>query len=500
MSVADSIPSLTSGRRLAKSTIWNLLGQLLPMPVGLIAVPPLIRALGVDRFGMLSLAWVIVGYFSLFDLGLGRALTKLVADKLGGKDEHTIAPLVWTSLFLLLLLGVVGGVIGLALSPWLVYSALKVPPALQAEALRSFQLLAVSIPIVTVTSGLRGILEALQRFRVLSFIRIPSSIFSFAGPLLVLPFSHRLVPVVALLLAGRLLAALAHVVACLGALPALAHSPVWQREFVNPLLRFGGWMTVSNIVGPLMVYADRFMIGAVLSVSAVAYYTTPFDLVFRLTFIPQGVAGVLFPAFATSLAGNPERTSLLVSRGVKYIYLAMAPIILITIAFAPEGLALWLGPSFAAHSAPVLRWLAVGVFLNSVACVPFALIQSAGRPSLTAKLHLFELPLYLVFVWFFASWKGIEGVALAWTARVLVDTVLLFFFARRLLQQPARGFLLKLAAAMSASLLLCYVTTVPAGLAGKTALTLMALLVLLLGAFLRMAPDERRLIGRLRGA
>ena len=498
MSVADSIPSLTSGRRLAKSTIWNLLGQLLPMPVGLIAVPLLIRALGIDRFGLLSLAWVIVGYFSLFDLGLGRALTKLVADKLGARDEDSIAPLIWTSLGLMLLLGLVGGAISLELSPWLVYSALNVPAAIQPEALRSFQLLAISIPIVTLTSGLRGILEALQRFRILSIIRVPSSIFSFAGPLLVLPFSHSLVPVVFLLVVGRLLGALAHFLACVRAIPALRHSPQLQGKVVRPLLRFGGWMTMSNVISPLMVYADRFMIGAVLTVSAVAYYTTPFDLVFRLAFIPTGVAGVLFPAFATSLADNPERTALLVSRGVKYIFLAMAPIILVTVAFAPEGLALWLGPSFAAQSAPVLRWLAAGVLLNAVACVPFALIQSAGRPSLTAKLHILELPVYLPLVWFLARWKGIEGVAMAWTARVLLDTVLLFFFARKV-APPAPRFMVRLTAAMAAGLLMCYAVTFPAALLGKTIFCVVILLAFLLAAFVGMAPDERRLLQKLRG-
>jgi len=98
---------------------------------------------------------------------MGRALTKLVADKIGSNDEASIPPLVWTSLFLMLALGVIGGLITLAISPWLVHTALKVPTALQHETLLSFQLLAASIPLVTVTSGLRGILEAQQRFRIL---------------------------------------------------------------------------------------------------------------------------------------------------------------------------------------------------------------------------------------------------------------------------------------------------------------------------------------------
>src|SRR6266852_9939616 len=118
-------PNLTSGRLLARNTIWNLLGLISPLAVGLVAVPTLIRAMGVTRFGVLSLAWVVIGYFSLFDLGIGRAMTKLIADKLGANEEHSIPPLAWTALLLMFLLGVLGGLATFAMSPWLVHRALK---------------------------------------------------------------------------------------------------------------------------------------------------------------------------------------------------------------------------------------------------------------------------------------------------------------------------------------------------------------------------------------
>jgi O-antigen/teichoic acid export membrane protein len=491
------LSNLTSGRLLARNTIWNLLGQLLPMAVGVVAIPPLVRSLGVDRFGVLSLAWIVIGYFSLFDLGMGRALTKLVADKIGSNDEDSIPPLVWTSLYLMLALGVIGSIVMLGIAPWLALRALKVPLALQLETLRSFQLLAVSIPLVTVTSGLRGILEAQQRFRVLNFIRIPTSIFSFAGPLVVIPFSHSLIPVIVVLMLGRILGALAHLLACFHAMPALRHNIAMHRSVVAPLIKFGGWMTVSNVIGPFMVYADRFLIGGLLSVSAVAYYTTPFDLVGRLSFIPAAVTGVLFPAFAASLASNRERAALLSARGVKYIFLAMFPIILVIVALAPEGLRLWLGPVFASHSHSVLRWLAIGFFINALACVPFSLLQSAGRPSLTAKLHMLELPLYVVALWVLTRRLGIEGAAIAFTARVVLDTVLLFFFADRMLRHQPR-FMAKLAASLAASLVVLAAATLPPTVMERAAFCLVALLAFGLAALMGMAPDERDLVQRLR--
>ena len=495
ISAREVISVLTSGRLLARNTIWNLLGQLLPMAVGLLAIPPLVCELGVDRFGVLSLAWVVIGYFSLFDLGIGRALTKLVADKIGANDDATIPPLVWTSLFLMLLMGVVGCVITLAIAPWLVFTALKVPTTLQHETMHGFQLLAASIPLVTITSGLRGILEAQQRFRVLNFIRVPTSIFSFAGPLMVLPFSHSLVPVIIVLIVGRVLSGIAHLLACFHAMPDLRHHMTLHRGAVGPLVRFGGWMTVSNVVSPLMVYADRFLIGGLLPVSAVAYYTTPFDLVFRLQFIPVAVAGVLFPAFATSLASNPDRTALLVSRGIKYIFLVMFPVILIMVTFAPDGLRLWLGSAFAFHSQPVFRWIAAGTLINSVACIPFSLIQSAGQPRITATIHWFEAPLYLAAVWVLTKRLGIEGAAIAFTGRIAVDTVLMFIFADRMLQHRSK-LLMRLTVVMTAALLVLAGTTLLRTVIERAVFTLIALLVLGLAAFLALAPDERSLLQR----
>jgi O-antigen/teichoic acid export membrane protein len=491
MGVAKSVSHLTSGRLLARNTIWNLLGQLLPMAVAVVAIPPLVRTLGVARFGVLSLAWVVVGYFSLFDLGIGRALTKLVADKLGANEEHSIPPLAWTSLLLLFLLGILGGLVVFVISSWLVQRALKVPVELQAETLRGFYLLAVSIPIVTTTSGLRGILEAQQRFRILNVIRIPMSIFSFAGPLLSLPFSHSLVPVIGILVAGRITGLVAHLLACFYAMPILRHNFVLRRSIVMPVLKLGGWMMVTNIVGPIMVYLDRFLVGALLSVGAVAYYTAPFDMVTRLWAIPGAVVGVLFPAFAVSLLQDPDRTALLLKRGGKYVFLALFPLILLIVTFAPEGLHLWLGPAFAQNGSSVLRWLATGVFVNSLAQVPFVLIQGAGRPDFAAKLVLAELPVYLATLWLLTRQFGIEGTAIAWVGRVTLEAVLLFAYSRRLIPQKPK-FLSKLGMTAAGGLAVLYLASLPQTLTMKAAFLAVSLLVFgLAGWSWGLGPGER---------
>jgi O-antigen/teichoic acid export membrane protein len=426
--------NLASGRLMARNTIFNLIGQGAPVLVAFFAIPLLIKGLGTDRFGVLTIAWMIIGYFSLFDLGLGRALTQLVAQKLGTGSDEEIPELVWTSMSLMLILGFIGALVVYLLSPWLVQYALKIPPTLQGETLSSFYLLAFSIPIVISTVALRGVLEAYQRFDLINVIRTIMGIFTFVGPLLVLPFSESLFPIVAVLLFSRGIALIAHLQFCLNAVPAIRNFSL-SKDVIIPLLGFGGWMTVTNIVGPLMVYLDRFLIGSILSMAAVAYYATPYEVVTKLWIFPGAFVGVLFPAFAASFIEDRNRTARLFGRGVKYVFLALFPLLLVIVTLAHEGLDWWVGPQFVQNSTRVLQWLAVGVFINSLAQVPLALIQGMGRPDLTAKLHLIELPFYLPLLLLLLNVYGITGAAIAWTFRVAIDTAVLFFMTKRLMPE-----------------------------------------------------------------
>jgi O-antigen/teichoic acid export membrane protein len=463
------------------------------MLVAAFCIPLLIKGLGTDRFGVLTLVWALIGYATLFDLGLGRALTQLVATKLGSGQDGEVPTLVWTSLLLMLLLGLLGAMVVVLLTPWLVNRALHVPGLLGHETLYSLYLLGLSIPVVISTAGLRGLLEAYQRFGLTNALRIPMGVFAYAGPLLVLPFSKSLFPVVTVLVVGRVIAWGAHLLLCLKVMPTLRHRIVWRRAAVGPLLRFGSWMTITNIVGPLMVTLDRFVIGSLLSVGAVAYYATPYEVVTKFWLIPGSLLGVMFPAFSTSFVQDRSRTAQLYSRSVKYLLLTLFPLILLVVVLAEDGLRLWLGTEFARHSARVLQWLAVGVFVNCLAGAPFAAVQSAGRPDLTAKLHLIELPVYLIALFWLTKVHGIEGAAMAWTGRVTFDALVLFGLAKRFLpigSSVQSQTLLLIAGALATFAL----ATLPRSWEMKGLfLVFMLFSFILVAWFLVLSPEERKL-------
>ncbi|MBV2093661.1 MAG: flippase [Candidatus Thiodiazotropha sp. (ex Codakia orbicularis)] len=469
---------LIRGGRLAKNVVWNLISIGVPFLVAIITIPILIDAIGKDRFGLLAISWMFVGYFSLFDFGLGRALTVLVARCLGEERHREIPGLVWTAMTMMAVLGVIGFGVIFMLTPWLVGSVLKVPPELQQEATKAFYLLSLSIPFVIITVGLRGVIAAYQQFGMLTAIRIPMGIFTFVGPVAVLPFSISLYPIVAVLVAGRFLAVLAHLLLLFRIVPEIGRRYRLDAAQLRPLFGFGGWVTISNLVVPLMVSMDRFVIGAVLSVTAVAFYTTPFEVVFRLLVIPTAVMAVLLPAQSTTLAlekGEDRRYSAeLFNKGLSYIYIALLPLLLVISVFAYDGLKLWVGEEFAANGYMVMQWLVVGALLYGLSQVPFSLVQSAGHPDWAAKLHLLELPVYLVVLWWALSNYGILGAAVVWTLRAWVDALVLYAMSLLLIPEcrasaPGFGF------SMIVAIVLFFSASQLDGLLGKSVFVVVVL-------------------------
>lgn len=421
----------------ARNALWNLAGRVVPLAVALVAIPLQIEGFGADRFGLLALFWVVAAYFGLFDMGIGRATTKFVAERLALKDFGAIPALVWTSWLALAALGMVAGVV-LALSTALFVSRLlNVPQELQGEATRSMYWLAAMLPLLLTQPGLQGVLEVRQRFDLGNLIQIPAAILGYMVPLAVLIYTNDLGVVMAALWVTRCLTWGALFVCALRVMPAIACRPTISGEHLGRVLRFGGWLTVSNIASPLMVYADRFLIGSLLTVSAVAYYATPYSFVTQLWIIPSSLLPVLFPVFSGMAAISSPAFGEAYRRTVRCIFFSMMPLSVGLMVLSRDLMTLWIGADFARHSASVLSLLALGVLVNSLAQVPYAVLQASGRPDVTAKFHLLELAPYFFLLFWFTERYGILGTAAAWVARVSVDAALLFVVTGRLTRVAA---------------------------------------------------------------
>jgi len=473
----------TSTGMLARNTLLNLAGQGIPLVVGVLCIPVTITALGVERFGLLSIALVVLGYFSVFDLGLTRATTKFVAEADAAGAAESISHLVWTSLAVQAMLGVVGGTLLALLTPLLVERVFRIGPDLALEARGALYALSASVPIVLVSGALRGALEALQRFDLVNAIRVPTSIGTYVLPLAGALLGVSLPAIVASIIAVRAMAAVAFALVNLRITPQLRRFLVSSRV-IPRLLSFGGWVTVTSIISPILVYVDKLLIVSLLSLAAVSYYSAPYEGVTRLGIVATSLSMTLFPAFsAIGGIGDRDRLTSLFFRSVKYILVLLGPITVVIGLFSHEIVGLWLGEQFVEKSGPVLSILSVGVLANSVAQIPFALLQGIGRPDIPAKIHLAELLPYVGVVWLLARRFGIAGAAFAWAGRATVDAILLLGFVVRIRatkrSKPGRRSIVRAGAVLGSLLAMsCALGLLARGCTFGIQLGLMALLLL----------------------
>jgi O-antigen/teichoic acid export membrane protein len=421
---------LASGRLLARNAGLSLIGQAATLLLAFIALPLLVGGLGTARFGVLALAWAVIGYAQVFDLGIGRALAKLTSEAIGEGRTRDMATGFWTALAAMLFLGAVMGAIVALLTPLLVGDVLNVPPELQAETLTTFYLLAASLPLAIGGAAVRAHLEAWQRFDLVNAVVVPAAVITYMGPVLVLALGGGLPEVVLAVILSRVFSFSVNLFSCIRITPELRSGRRLSRAILRRLLGVGGWVTAANVTNALMQASDRFLIGAFATLTAVAYFATPYEVVTRLWLVSFAVAGVFFPAFALTMRTDPGRARTIFSGAMRFGFVALFPIVLLIVAFAHEALSLWLGSEFAANSTLVLQLLAAGALFSSLNQIPFGLVQ-ASRPDLAGKLALIELPIYLaVFVLMLQAW-GIDGAAAAWALRAVLEGAVLLVLAHR---------------------------------------------------------------------
>ncbi len=399
---------------------------MIPMLVLLVTVPIYLQQIGLARYGVMSVVWILLGYFGVFDLGLSRATANQIAKTNDGPAEDREA-IFWTGLWLNGLFGVAGGVVLYLVASPLLAQAFKMPEVLRAGILGVLPWVAASVPVATMSGVLIGTLEGCDRFLAVNSLQVLGTILFQVVPLLaVLVWGPELSVIIPAAVLIRMVSALSLAIAALWALPA-NRIRLPQRDWAKKLIGYGAWVSVTSLVSPLLLTLDRMIIGSVLGAKAVAYYSVPFNLVQKVQVLPGALGRALFPRLSNQAPGDAKD---LATRAVKLIGIGMTLIIAPAILLVGPFLKLWVGAEVASQSTPVAQIILLGLWINSPAFVPFSLLQAQGRPDVVAKFHLLEIVPFVGLLWVMLNNLGITGAALAWSARVALDTGLLFWGSR----------------------------------------------------------------------
>ncbi|CAG9169609.1 oligosaccharide flippase family protein [Cupriavidus pampae] len=410
---------------------WNLFGLGLPLLIAALTVPHLLAGLGGQRFGLLALAWGLIGYASALDLGIGRATTQRVAALRNGHDEASIADVLTTATRLTLVTGGIGMVLILLAAMLGVGNLVHANEVPQSEVRSAILLLGLALPMQAVSATYRGVNEAYLSFRNISVLRILLGAANFGLPYLISLFTTRVDILIASLVISRALALWFYRVFALQCLPADGRHGTYSRGVARQLFQFGGWFTISSVLSPLLTQADRFLIAAIISAAAVTTYVIPYEVTVQTLILSSAVTTVAFPAISRLLVDDPAGATRLFRLWFVRVIGAMLAGLLLLAAILPELLTLWLGHPADPASVAVGRILCVGVLANAIGSMYFALLHAKGRTRATAMLHLLEVPLYIAALVGLTKAFGVSGAAVAWSLRMSFDAIGMKMLARQ---------------------------------------------------------------------
>jgi O-antigen/teichoic acid export membrane protein len=470
-----SVPSRVLGksterviRSVGLNTVYQIGAQVVPAIAALAAIPFLLRHLGPEGFGIITLFSTILIYFTMLDLGLGRAATRFISQSVETGCPDDVRRYFWGSIILLSGIGLVVTVVCLFAVHSVVSNYLKISPTYCAAATRSFYIICVTIPLVTLMATLRGFLEAWGRFPFISTVTACSGVFLYLLPVLVIFAGGGIVGIAGSYVLVRVSMCGAFAIGCFRVEKRPSLRAVFDLVAVRRMLSFGGWLSVSNIVGSAIVYGDRFLLGVCVGMTAVASYGMPLDVIGKMQILITSFCAVLFPLMSR-LDGSGSAQFYTLYRGAIAISLSfMTPLTASAVMLAPFLMRLWLR----ARSTPDIVFVAqvflAGAVVQAMASIAFTALHARGRSDLTAWVHLVELPVYCAAFYLAATHFGVRGAVLAWLGRAIVDCL----FMVVLLQVHKRGWVLAAPPEIMAvlvSLCVLMIAVLPAGQAGTAA-------------------------------
>jgi O-antigen/teichoic acid export membrane protein len=439
------------GQTVARNSFLNLMGFIIPSIFVIIATPYIVNGFGNERYGLLSLTWMLLSYFILFDLGFGPAVTKFVSESIAKNQTDDVSELVWTTVFVQGLLGVGAGLIMILLIPFFTEKVFLIPETLKEEARGAFYIAALYVPVTFISGSFNGFFAAIQRFDIINLIKIPAQASIYIAGIVGVHFHYEISGVLSIVLAVRVMLLLTQVKVAIKVSPVLSELKISKRIF-RRMAAYGGWITLSNSINPVMFYVDRFLIGAMIGMSALTFYTVPFDLAARLWVISTSMTLTLFPAFSALTAeGSRDKIYDYFVKSIKALTLISGPIVCLVVAFSPDILNIWVGSEFANKSTLVFQVLLVSTLIDYPGIISCAFLEGAGRPRVLALLKMFYFPLHILLCMIFLKSFNIVGAALAIFAMRVAYSM---FFSMSSVKAMGIGF-----AVFAKQLIPCYLIT-----------------------------------------
>jgi O-antigen/teichoic acid export membrane protein len=420
----------------------NWIGYAVRIAVTFFLTPRLIHGLGDQRYGLWSLIESVLACLSLFDFGIAVSLVRYGARFEAQSDWRSLNRLYSTCLSVFFGFGVLILAIVLCLAfGW--DRPLGAPPALAHEFRALLILLGINLAVGLPLGVYPTLLDALGQYPVKVAIRTSWSLLSSLLLLLFARAGYGLGAVGLVIIANSLGENLTMIVATHRYLPQLRFSPKFVNvEMVREIRRNSACAFLALIAGRMSFQIDSLVIGAFLAPQYITFFMIGARLV---EFSKDAVRALTSPLTSTISA----REAVQDTKGIRRSFLRGTRAMLWVTMLLQAGLmtlgqgflVLWVGPSHARATFPVLMILAIPLTLSAAQLTAGRVLYGLGRLGFYAMIVAGEAVINLLLSLVLVQHYGIGGVALGTTLPNLVANCLVIVIVCRTVDVGIREYL-----------------------------------------------------------
>jgi O-antigen/teichoic acid export membrane protein len=399
--------------KLKINTLFNIAGNILPAVAAMVFLPLIMKNLGDESFAVFLLILIIVGTSGIFDFGIGRSITQKISSE---KDIHLKAEIFISSLVGLLFISFIINIL-----LFILFLLLRETSEIYAEMFRIFWLLSFSIVFSLLNVSTKSYLEGMHLFRDINIYKTLTGLTIFVFAYYITKQSNDIIYITLMILIVRIL----HFYLLLKNILKLESFSLKYKYFnismLKELFSNGKWFAISNIIGPLTMYMDRFIISGLLAASIFNYYALSMEVAVKILIFPMSIMSVFFPILVTYYnERNFDSIRKTTKKMYLYIFFLIGLPLILLFNYSELFLTLWIDENFALNANHTFRIILLGVIVSSLTQVSFTLLQATKKAKSTGLVHLYTFIPYAILLFLMTKEYGLNGASYTWIGRSIL--------------------------------------------------------------------------------
>lgn len=432
-----SIP-LTRG--LMRNTLYNLVGWIWPVLLAFVSVPYIVSSLGNEAYGIFGIMSIVGGYLGLLSQPIAMGNVRFMAEAYARQDWDEFRKIAATGVVVMGALAALGAGIMFIAASVLANNVFKIPGSLVDTAIKAFRIASATFFLNGIVGSLKSIPTARRRYGILNIVNSAVVTLNTAGIVLALWLGWGLIGAVSAQFLSSILALICFaVIASLGSGKLKFFSQMLHPDgyFIKKLISFSSVLFLMRVVSTIGLQIDRTLIGMILGVSAVTFYTIPARITDQIPLFMVGFTTTLYPLSAESAAtGRLDELRTLYLKVEGLLLWASAFLGVVLILLSREILTLWISPELAAESHWVLVFLTGAAVLRAPGSIAYQITTGLGRPDVPLWTGLISVVVMTLGTLLLIKPYGITGVAIGiFILMIPLSLGFDLFTQRRLLQQ-----------------------------------------------------------------